>query len=76
MTIKIPVIFEEGVFKPLVDVPFKTHQRITFKINIKDTEGFTSEEWKKIEKLFDEKGTKTFNSSKTSLDFHKKLCNI
>ena len=76
MTIKIPVVFEEGVFKPLVDVPFKSHQRITFKINMKDADGFTHEEWKKIEKLFDEKTIKAFNSSKASFDFHKKLCNL
>lgn len=76
MTIKIPVIFEEGVFKPLVNVPFKTHQRLTFTIRVKDSEGFTYDEWEKIEKLFTERGGKTCKSSKDSLDFHKKLCGL
>ena len=76
MTIKIPVIFEEGVFKPLIDLPFKTHQRLTLSVRIKDSEGFSHEEWNKIEKLFNESGGKTCKSAKVSLNFHKKLCGL
>ena len=76
MTIKIPVIFEEGVFKPLINVPFKPHQKLTFSIGIKDSEGFTPKEWEKIEKLFNESGGKIYRSAKTSLSFHKKLCRL
>lgn len=76
MTIKIPVIFEEGVFKPLINVPFKTHQRLTLSIKFKDSEDFTQEEFKKIENLFNGNNSKTCNSAKSSLNFHKKLCRM
>ena len=76
MTIKIPVIFEKGVFKPLINVPFKTHQRLTLSIKFEDSEGFTHKEFKKIEKLFNGNGGKTCHSAKASLDFHKNLCGL
>ncbi len=73
MTVKIPVIFEEGIFKPLIKVPFRPQQKLTFSIRIKDCEDFTHEEWRKIEKLFDESGGKVCRSAKASFDFHKKV---